>query len=239
MVVEHATRIPAASPFNSTGIAPNSLFMQPRQDTGHPIYELVSPAVFYLIIANVLVYLYQSVNPGILFSFGLWPLAQGGGNSRFELWQLVTHGFMHANNAHLMFNMFALWMFGTQLERLWGTRPFLQFYFICLVGAAVIQLWVGGAGGPTIGASGAVFGLLMGYGMMYPNRKIMLIFLPIPIAAKYFVVLYGLLELTLGVTATGSTIAHFAHLGGMLFGLLLITYWRGKLPFKPSRRLMR
>ncbi|MFK8031065.1 MAG: rhomboid family intramembrane serine protease [Gammaproteobacteria bacterium] len=213
--------------------------MQNKYASGHPIFDLVSPAVFYLLVANVLIYMYQSVDPSIVRHFGLWPLAEEGRWSGFKLWQLVSHGFLHASNGHLLFNMFALWMFGTPLERLWGTRPFLLFYFVCLMGAALIQLWVGGASGPTIGASGAVFGLLMGFGMMYPNRKIMLIFLPIPIAAKYFVVLYGIVELTLGFTAERSTVAHFAHLGGMLFGLLLILYWRGKFPIKPSRQLMR
>ncbi len=213
--------------------------MHNQNSPGHPIFDLVSPAVFYILVANVLIFMYQNVDPSLIYHFGLWPLAENGGRSRFEIWQLISHGFLHANTTHLMFNMFALWMFGTTLERLWGTRPFLLFYFVCLLGAACIQLWVGGRGGPTVGASGAVFGLLMGFGMMYPDRKIMLIFFPVPIAAKYFVILYGALELTLGVTSKGSTIAHFAHLGGMLFGLLLILYWRGKFPVKPSRQLNR
>ncbi len=205
----------------------------------HSVFDLVSPAVLYLLIANILLFMYRSVDPSVIYHFGLWPLGEDGGSSRFKLWQLVSHGFLHANTTHLLFNMFALWMFGTPLERLWGTKPFVLFYFVCLLGAAGLQLWVGSRGGPTVGASGAVFGLLMGFGMMYPNRKIMLIFFPVPIAAKYFVVIYGVLELTLGVAAPGSGVAHFAHLGGMLFGLLLILYWRGKFPIKPSRQLMR
>ncbi|NNC65324.1 MAG: rhomboid family intramembrane serine protease, partial [Gammaproteobacteria bacterium] len=139
-----------------------------------------------------------------------------------------------------------LWMFGPHLERLWGSPHFTVYYFFCLVGAGLVQLVVttvelsgGGFAAPTIGASGAVFGLLLAFGMMFPNVKLMLIFFPVPIAAKYFVVLYGLLELTLGVTGTQSTVAHFAHLGGMLFGLVLILYWRGKLPWKPRYILRR
>lgn len=213
--------------------------MQYENRPDHSVYDLVSPAVLYLLIANILAYMYRTVDPSVIFHFGLWPLPEDGGRSPFRIWQLLTHGFLHANSAHLLFNMFALWMFGTQLERLWGTRPFLLFYFVCLFGAAAFQLWIGAQGAPTIGASGAVFGLLLGFGMMYPNRKIMLIFLPIPIAAKYFVVLYGILELTLGVANPQSGIAHFAHLGGMIFGLLLIQYWRGRFPIKPSRQLMR
>ncbi|MEM7084176.1 MAG: rhomboid family intramembrane serine protease [Pseudomonadota bacterium] len=213
--------------------------MQTPRPSGHPLFDLVSPAVFYLLIANFLAFMYRSADPSIIWHLGLWPLAEDGGFSRFKYWQLLSHGFLHANSTHLMFNMFALWMFGTPLERLWGTRPFLHFYFVCLFGAALLQLYVGSPTAPTVGASGAVFGLLMGFGMMYPNQKIMLIFFPVPIAAKYFVVIYGALELTLGVTNTNSGIAHFAHLGGMLFGLLLIFYWRGWLPVKPSRQLMR
>lgn len=213
--------------------------MQNQKPPGHAVFDLVSPAVFYLLIANIVLFMYSSIDRSVIYQFGLWPLADNGGFSRFRIWQLLTHGFLHANSTHLLFNMFALWMFGTQLERLWGTKPFLLFYFVCLLGAAALQLWVGSHGAPTIGASGAVFGLLLGFGMMYPDRKIMLIFLPIPIAAKYFVVIYGLLELTLGVAVPDSSVAHFAHLGGMLFGLLLILYWRGKFPIKPSRQLMR
>ncbi len=191
---------------------------------------------------------------GLANAFALWPmgvegsrLAHPGYNGpHFWPWQLVSYGFLHGGNLHLMVNMFALWMFGSQIERLWGTLHFTFYYFFCLVGAGVVQLVVstmdaagGGAVYPTVGASGAVFGLLLAFGMMFPNVKLLLLFFPVPIKAKYFVVLYGLLELTLGVTGTQSGVAHFAHLGGMFFGLLLIQFWRGKLPLKPKYTLQR
>ncbi|MDH3588723.1 MAG: rhomboid family intramembrane serine protease [Gammaproteobacteria bacterium] len=191
---------------------------------------------------------------GVTEYFALWPVAVEGSRMArpgyagpgFWLWQLVTYGFLHGSNLHLLVNMFALWMFGSQIERLWGSTHFLFYYFFCLVGAGVAQVLVttmetagGGAVYPTIGASGAVFGLLLAFGMMFPNVKLVLLFFPVPIKAKYFVVLYGLLELTLGVTGTQSGVAHFAHLGGMFFGLLLIQFWRGKLPWKPKYILYR
>lgn len=191
---------------------------------------------------------------GVNAMFGLWPLALEGSRMaqpgfhgpHFWPWQLITYGFLHGGSMHLLVNMFALWMFGTHIERLWGTVHFLVYYFFCLVGAGLVQLIVvssqAAAGGPvypTIGASGAVFGLLLAFGMMFPNVKLMLLFLPVPIKAKYFVVLYGLFELTLGVTRSNSGVAHFAHLGGMAFGIILIQYWRGKLPLKPKLILQR
>jgi membrane associated rhomboid family serine protease len=141
--------------------------------------------------------------------------------------------------------MFALWIFGSALEQFWGSRPFLSFYLVCLAGAGVIQLVVAtmaadsGSIYPTIGASGAVFGILLGFAMMFPEQRLMLLFPPIPIKAKYFVILYGAFELYAGFTGSMSGVAHFAHLGGMAFGFLMITYWRGKLPVKPRRQLMR
>jgi membrane associated rhomboid family serine protease len=124
--------------------------------------------------------------------------------------------------------MFALWMFGRELELMMGQKRFLTYYFTCVLGAALVQLIVGAAQGglyPTVGASGGVFGILLAYGMAFPNRMIMLMFPPIPMKAKYFVLLYGLLELYLGASGSAPGVAHFAHLGGMLFGFLLIRYW--------------
>ncbi len=165
--------------------------------------------------------------------FALWPLGP-----RFAPWQLISYGFLHGGLMHLFFNMFALYMFGPLIEQAWGTRRFLIFYFVCMIGAGFVQLVfvaMTGAMQPTIGASGAVFGLLLAFGMMYPNQRLMLIFPPIPIKAKWFVIGYGLLTLIFGVTGTAAGVAHFAHLGGMLFGLVLILYW-GRRDFHRRRR---
>ena len=154
----------------------------------------------------------------------LWPFESGF----FTPWQLVSYGFLHGSFNHLFFNMFAVWMFGTPLERSWGSQRFLSYYGICVVGAAIVQLLVQlfeGGIYPTIGASGGVFGLLLAYGVMWPNNKIFLIFFPVPIAAKWFVLIYGGIELMLGVSRSMPGIAHFAHLGGMIFGGVLLYKW--------------
>lgn len=156
--------------------------------------------------------------------FMLWPLESGV----FAPWQLVSYGFMHGSFNHLFFNMFAVWMFGTPLERSWGSRRFVSYYAACVIGAAVVQLLVQLVEGgiyPTIGASGGVFGLLLAYGVMWPENRIFLIFLPIPIKAKWFVLIYGAIELTMGFTRTMPGVAHFAHLGGMIFGAVLLYKW--------------
>ena len=171
--------------------------------------------------------------------FALWPIGAPGrfsGIGAFWPWQLVTYSFLHGGFTHLLFNMFALWLFGVQIENTWGSRRFAVFYFTCVVGAALIQLIVASTGGdiyPTVGASGGVFGILLAFGMMFPNQLIYIYFL-FPIKAKWFVILYGLLELWAAVTGTQAGVANFAHLGGMLFGFLLIQYWRGKLPLRPG-----
>ena len=163
--------------------------------------------------------------------FALWPL-----DSRFAdfmPWQLLTYGFMHDVNGinHILFNMFGLWMFGRDLERSMGAQRFLTYYLTCVVGAGVVQLIVASIGGgdyPTVGASGGVFGILLAYAMAFPNRIVVLLIPPIPMKAKYFVLFYGLLELYLGVSGNAPGVANFAHLGGMLFGFLLIQHWRMK-----------
>ena len=186
----------------------------------------------------------------------------------FRTYQLVTHMFMHGGFTHLLFNMFALWMFGRVLESVWGPKRFFIYYFVTGLGAAMLHTMVNfiefqnlaskmtpeavqmvmsqgtelfnqgknfsdpDTGKlklllniPTVGASGAVFGILLGFGMLFPNTQLMLLFPPIPIKAKYFVMGYGAIELYLGLTQSGSNIAHFAHLGGMLFGFFMIKYW--------------
>lgn len=207
-------------------------------------FSVFPPVIKNLLILNVLIFLAQIVpqtNEMLITWFGLWPLGNPPliGYGEFWPWQLVTYGFLHGSISHLLFNMFAMWMFGVQVENTWGSQRFAVFYFATVIGAALFQIVVATMGPgwyPTIGASGGVFGLLLAFGMMFPNQPIYLYFL-FPIKAKWFVIGYGLLELFGGVTGSGSTVAHFAHLGGMFFGFLLIQYWRGKLPWKPARRM--
>ena len=156
----------------------------------------------------------------------------------FKLYQFVTYMFMHGGFSHFFFNMFALWMFGTVIERTWGAERYLIYYFVCGLGAALVQEIVWGIGmSPaalayygdyliTVGASGAIFGILLAFGMLYPNTPLFIMFIPIPVKAKWMVIGYGIMELFAGVSQTGDNVAHFAHLGGMIFGYLLIKYWR-------------
>jgi membrane associated rhomboid family serine protease len=192
------------------------------------------PITRMLLIANVGVYLLQLGAGNTLFiHFALWPPEGGSAMPPFQVWQLVTYSFLHGGLTHLLFNMLALYMFGSDIERLFGSRWFLGYYFVCVVTAALTHLVVSAGMGlpplPTVGASGGVFGLLLAFGMYFPRRRLMLIFPPIPMQARVFVVLYGLVELYLGVTGTASGIAHFAHLGGMLGGFLMIQHRRGRL----------
>lgn len=172
----------------------------------------------------------------------------------FAFYQYVTYMFMHGNFSHLFFNMFALWMFGCLLENTWGTKRFLIYYFVTGIGAGIVQelSWIIelrdviyssaemiNAGGDlmskkaffnefvTIGASGSVYGILLAFGMMFPNMYVFIYFL-FPIKAKWIVIIYGAIELFSGIFSHGSGIAHFAHLGGMIFGFFLILYWRKK-----------
>ncbi len=183
--------------------------------------------IFALLIANGLMFAAQQFDFRFLvINFGLWPAGVPG--SPFAPWQLLTYGFLHGDLVHIAFNMFALWMFGRELELLLGPKRFLTYYLTCVIGAGFVQLLVAKFQGglyPTIGASGGVFGILLAFGLAFPNRMIVLIFPPIPMRAKYFVLIYGLLELYLGVSGNAPGVANFAHLGGMLFGFLLLTYW--------------
>lgn len=206
----------------------------------------------------------QGVSLGRIFGAFYWDSAS------FKPWQLVTHMFMHANFMHIFFNMFALWMFGTAIERVWGSQRFLIYYFVTGLGAFLLhygvvaweaqqliaelgpearemvktdgaKLWAEGKNYtnpklgqlnilynmPVVGASGAVFGILLAFGMMFPNTRLIMLFFPVPIKAKYFVIFYGLLELYSGfANRPGDNVAHFAHLGGMIFGFFLIKYWQ-------------
>lgn len=200
----------------------------------------IPPVVRNLLIINALVFLTQKLLPAGLEGWFYQTFALSFPLGLKTLYQTVSYMFMHANFTHLFFNMFALWMFGRIVEYDLGSRRFLIYYLVCGVGAALIQLGVnyveistllaqGYTSLPiftTVGASGAVFGLLLAYGMLHPNNVVMLMFPPIALKAKWFVVIYGVLELLGGVASSGSNVAHFAHLGGMLFGWLLIYYWK-------------
>ena len=202
-----------------------------------------------LLIINVLVFIFTLVIPSATSYLGLhFVLADN-----FRIWQLLTYMFVHGGFTHIFFNMFALWMFGRVMENVWGPRKFLYYYLVCGIGAGIMQelaqlgtyyfeglyayehvntgtaiittgeylnLW------NTVGASGAVYGILLAFGMTFPNERIFIFPIPVPIKAKWFVIGYAALELFSSVSSSMDGIAHLAHLGGMLFGLLLILYWR-------------
>lgn len=211
----------------------------------------LTPAVRALLWSNGIVFVLQMLLGDEVFrDFMLWPLGSyparldGGGIASvgFLPWQLLSYGFLHGSPTHLVFNMFAVYMFGTTLERTFGTRRFGFYFLACVAGAGLVQLAVvtasANAGSgiyPTVGASGGVFGLLLAFGMLYPQQRLMLLFPPIPMKAWVFVLGYGVVELVLGITGTQAGVAHFAHLGGMAFGFLLLQYWRGRWPFRPRR----
>ena len=210
-----------------------------QYDTYRPssAFGAFPPVIKNLLIINGLVYLAQLIpqtNNSLMIWFALWPVG-----ANFWPWQLVSYSFLHGGMGHLFFNMFALWMFGLEIERAWGSRRFAIYYAVCVVGAGLVQLsvtFLTGAIYPTIGASGGVFGILLAFGMLFPNRVIMLLFPPIPMKAKYFVIGYGVLELFFAVSNTQPGVANMAHLGGMAFGYFLIMYWRGRLPIQPRYR---
>lgn len=208
------------------------------------------PVVKNLLIINLLFFMAESFLPAgvgnrIVEIFGLFYWE----SPFFRPWQVVTHMFLHGSWSHLFTNMFALWMFGRIMEQSLGSKRFLIYYFVCGIGAALLQLGVNAIeiaaaksdlatnpalaysvrqmiNTPTVGASGAIFGILLGFGMLYPNSSIMLLIPPIPMKAKYFVIIYGILELTLGISGRMDNIAHFAHVGGMLWGYLLLRWWK-------------
>lgn len=188
------------------------------------------PITQALLLINVALFAADMLMGRLLSALlALWPIGPN-----FMPWQVVTYAFLHGDFFHLFFNMLGLWMFGAELERIWGTKRFIQFYAASVLTAALCQLLVNAlldSRVPTVGASGGLFGLLLAFGMMFPNRIIMPLFPPIPMKAKVFVAIYGALELFLGVSGTASGVAHFAHLGGMLGGFLVLRYWRGQSPF--------
>jgi membrane associated rhomboid family serine protease len=196
-----------------------------------PVGDSAIPnVIFILLIINGLMFALQQMpqfDQPIFFNFALWPLQSSFPG--FQPWQLLTYGFLHGGLTHIAFNMFMLWMFGRELEQVYGPRRFLIYYITCVVGAGIVQLIVAMLQGgiyPTVGASGGVFGLLLLFGMTFPNRMIMLLIPPIPMKAKYMVILFGVVELSLGLSGRAPGIANFAHLGGMLFGFILIQSWK-------------
>lgn len=203
------------------------------QDPYNPMgggFTYMPPVIKNLLIINVVVFLLTFIlfagnsNNFLTIYFALWPLDSG----LFMPWQLVTYMFMHGGFMHILFNMFGLWMFGVELENYWGSNRFLTYYMVTGIGAGLLHLGVQmleGSGAPTVGASGSVYGILLAFGMMFPNR-IIFVSLLIPMPAKYFVLIYGAIELFSGLTRTNSGIAHFAHLGGMIFGFIMIKYWQ-------------
>lgn len=206
----------------------------------------LTPAVKNLLLINIIVFGGTYLIGDKAYQlFALFPV----GSPFFRWWQFVTHMFMHGNLAHIFFNMWSLIVFGPVLERLWGSKKFLLFYFVCGLGAAAChelvlhfqiqsllaegtaaaQMQVSRAlATPTVGASGAIYGLLLGFGMLYPNLTLTLVFPPISLKAKWFVIIFAAIELLTGVLGTNDGVAHFAHLGGMLFGLILILLWKKK-----------
>jgi membrane associated rhomboid family serine protease len=196
----------------------------------------MTPVVRNLLILNVVVFgLQHMVDDQLLSRFALWPLGQhfigGLGRVEFEPWQLVSYAFLHGGVAHIGLNMFALYSFGTMVERAVGSRRFTFLYFASVLTAALVQLWVvtsmlDRGAVPTVGASGGVFGVLLAFAFLFPHARVMLVFPPIPMRAWMLVVGYALIELTSGVFGRAQGIAHFAHLGGMVGAIATLAWWR-------------
>lgn len=211
------------------------------------MFNRIPPVVKNLIILNVMMFLITLLTGNFMYEkFSLFYFQ----SPLFKPYQIITHMFMHRGFFHILFNMYTLFIFGSVLENVWGGKKFLLYYLVTGVGAAIIHSLVMymeasslthamEAGNflaqekmfalmrtPTVGASGAIYGLLLAYGMLFPNSVMQLLFPPVALKAKYFVLIFGALELFLGLSNTGSDIAHFAHLGGMIFGYFLIIYWK-------------
>jgi len=194
------------------------------------MFATLPPATRAILIANGVMFLLQWLAPGVWMDrLALWPLGP-----LFDPWQIVTYSFLHGSLLHIFFNMFAVYMFGGPLENTWGSAKYVLFYFASVIAAAAAQLAVTSASGmlyPTIGASGGVFGLLLGFALFFPHERIA-IYGIIPMPAWLFVTLYGILELTLGISGAQTGVAHFAHLGGMAGGALVLLFWQRR----PARR---
>lgn len=216
------------------------------------MFPPLTPAVRSLLIANCVVFLVQLIVPQASNLLALWPLGAStlSPGDGFMPWQLLTAGFTHVGWLQLLFNMFMLWMFGSALEMVWGQKRFLTYYFVCLIGANLLQLLLSSwalaqqlAFSTYFGASAAVLGLLLGYAMYFPNQRMIVFPIPMEIRARTLVIVYGAVTLLFAVTGLDSWLNSVAPLGGMLFGWLLIRYWRGQPPFNkrrpPGPRLVR
>ena len=199
---------------------------------GRPTHSIIgggglTRAIKMILIICAVVYVLQTLGgraftSALITSFGLTPAAVVGS---IAIWQLVTYIFLHGGFFHILFNMFALWMFGSELESTWGTREFVKFFFITGVGAGISSVIVSPSSTiPTIGASGSIYGILLAYGMLFPNRNIILIPFMIPVKVKYYVMFLGGMAFLASFSGGGGGVAHVAHLGGMVFGYL---YLRG------------
>jgi rhomboid family protein len=193
------------------------------------MFDRLTPTNRALILANVGVFVMQLLwNPILVPQFALWPLGSG----YFRPWQLLTHAFMHSGYMHILFNMFGLFMFGSEVERLFGTKRYLIYYLVCAVGAGLFFLIVVAAAnlGPdnvAVGASGALYGLLLAYGLGFPRAEIIIFPIPVPIQARFAVIIFAALQLYLGLSTVGGPAA-FAHLGGMVTGFVMIRYWQAQ-----------
>lgn len=184
--------------------------------------QRIPPIVLNLIIINVIVFIAQYVldsSLNLTMTFALYPYNSG----LFEPYQLVTHMFLHGGFLHILFNMYALWLFGSVLERIWGPKKFLIFYFVCGLAAGLAETFFV-SGGPAIGASGAIMGLLAAFAYTFPNTQFYILPFPFPIKAKWMAAIYAGIDLFGGV-AGGDDIAHFAHLGGLIMGFILVIIW--------------
>ena len=194
-------------------------------------FRRTTPVVLNLIIINALIWLTQLLfdkTYGLTDKIALYPFDSG----LFKPYQLVTHMFAHASYDqfggvvffHILFNMYALWMFGTALERVWGPKRFLIFYLVCGLAAGLAQLFLSDA--PAVGASGAIMGLLAGFAYLFPNTEFFIIPIPFPIKAKYMVAIYAAIDLFGGIhNGKADNIAHYAHLGGLVMGFILVIIW--------------
>lgn len=215
--------------------------------SGRGFFSNIPPVVKNLIIINVLMYVLTLFTGNFMYEkFALFYVH----SPFFHWWQLLTHMFMHGGFFHLFFNMYSLFIFGCVLERVWGPKKFLFFYFVTGLGAALLHSGVlylealrythmadqGIASAaqdiyrimatPTVGASGAIYGVLLGYGLLFPDNVLQLVFPPVALKAKWFVLIFAAIEFFAGISGASSGVAHFAHLGGMLFGWILIAIWR-------------
>ena len=214
------------------------------QENKRGFFQSIPPVTRNLILINILIFIATLFNEN--FMIGTFALFYPS-SRYFRWWQIITHMFMHGGLWHIFFNMYALFIFGVVVERIIGSKKFLVFYFVCGLGAAALHMGVqylqmqsflssasqsalesivALKSTPTVGASGAIYGVLMGYAVLFPDSKMTLLFPPVTLSAKWMVVIFAVIELFTGVVGFTDGVAHFAHLGGMLIGWLIIKWWR-------------